>query len=224
MGKRHGLQSAFQLFCWGRVKNSTSTEKPTLNKDSATDPAIDTLLLEMRSLWTESDALWEESHEQAEFGGFVSADYVEVYQALLELKDQVTTVLEWGSGLGVVAIMASRLGFESYGIEVEPGLVQHAEQLAEQYGPDTQFAAGSFIPDDYQWNIELPGTCTRSETDSRAAYHELDMQLHDFDLVYAYPWPDEHGLYLDILRNHSGENTLFLSYDAREGVSLTRIN
>ena len=177
----------------------------------------------MRSLWTESEAIWNEGHDREEFGGFVSADYVEVYQALLELQDQVATVLEWGSGLGVVAIMASRLGFESYGIEVEPRLVQHAQELAERYGPDTQFAAGSFIPDDYQWNIEHPGNPSRTETDSRAAYDELDMQLPDFDLVYAYPWPDEHGLYLDILRHHSGENTLFLSYDAREGVALTRI-
>ena len=204
-------------YCLGRREYLLSS-KPLI------DPATDPLLEEMRSLWAESDEIWNESHEHEEFGGFVSADYVEVYQALVNLQDQVVTVLEWGSGLGVVAIMASRLGFESYGIEVEPLLVERAEELAQRYGPDTQFAAGSFIPDDYQWNIEMPGNPSRTETDSRAGYSELDMQLDDFDLVYAYPWPDEHGLYLDILRNHSGKNTLFLSYDAREGVSLTRID
>ncbi len=177
----------------------------------------------MRLLWAEADEIWNEYHEREGFGGYVSADFVEVYQALLGLQDQVDTVLEWGSGLGVVTIMASRLGFQAYGVEVEPILVEHAEELAERYGPDAKFATGSFIPDDYQWGAELPGNPSRTETDSRAAYDELDMQLDDFDLVYAYPWPDEHGLYLDILRNHSGNSTLFLSYDAREGVSLARI-
>lgn len=182
----------------------------------------DPLLEEMRALWKEADEIWDEFHEQSGFGGYVSADYVEVYQALVKLRDQVDTVLEWGSGLGVVAIMASRLGFQSYGIEVEPVLVEHAERLAEQYGPETQFAVGSFIPDDYEWGSELPGNPSRTETDSRAAYDELDMQPHDFDLIYAYPWPDEHGLYLDIIKNHCGENSLFLRFDAREGISLTR--
>jgi len=185
---------------------------------------MDPLLDEMRSLWKESDDLWERSQAQAEFGGFVSADYVEVYDSLRDLRGRVTTVLEWGSGLGVVAMMASRLGFEAYGIEIEPVLVEHCEALAARYGPDAQFAAGSFIPDAYEWNFEMPGVASRTEIDSRDGYDELDMQLHDFDLVYAYPWPDEHGLYVDILRNHAGENTLFLSYDAREGVTLTRIN
>jgi len=194
-----------------------------VNKEHRTDLSTDPLLEEMRLLWKESDEIWDRCNEHKEFGGFVSADYVEVYHALLALQDQVDTVLEWGSGLGVVTIMASRLGFHAFGIEVEPQLVERAQELADRYGPDAQFAAGSFIPDDYQWGIELPGNPSRTETDSRAAYEELDMQPHDFDLVYAYPWPDEHGLYLDILRNHGGENMLFLSYDAREGISLTRM-
>ena len=146
-----------------------------------------------------------------------------MYQALVDLRPRVDTILEWGSGLGVVTIMASRLGFRACGIEVEPLLVERSQALAERFGPDAQFAAGSFIPDDYQWGVEVPGDASRTETDSRAAYDELDLEPHDFDLVYAYPWPDEHDLYLDILRQHGGENTLFLSYDAREGVCLTQI-
>lgn len=177
----------------------------------------------MRSLWGEADEIWDLCRDHHEFGGYVSADYIEVYQALVGLQGRVETVLEWGSGLGVVAIMASRLGFQSYGIEVEPVLVEQAETLSNSYRSEAQFATGSFIPDDYQWGAELPGNPSRTETDSRAAYDELDMQLEDFDLVYAYPWPDEHGLYLDILRQHCTKETLFLCYDAREGVSLTSI-
>ncbi len=182
----------------------------------------DTLLLEMKSLWAESDAIWDQCREKLEFGGFVSADYLEIYHELVQLQGQVATVLEWGSGLGVVTIMASRLGFEAYGIEVEPLLVERSQAIAEKYGPEAQFAAGSFIPDHYQWDTEMVGNPSRTDFDTRAAYEDLDMELRDFDLVYAYPWPDEHALYLDIMRTCGGERSLFLSYDAREGATLSR--
>lgn len=183
----------------------------------------DSLLEEMQELWRESDAVWVECRNQLEFGGFVSADYVEIFQHLVQLQDRVTTFLEWGSGLGVVAIMASRLGYEAYGIEVEPLLIEHAQQLSERFGSEAEFAEGSFIPDDYQWGIEEVGNPSRTNFDTRAAYDDLDMELRDFDLVYAYPWPDEHGLYLDIMRTCGGEQALFLTFDAREGTSLRRV-
>ena len=194
-----------------------------MSSHSQVDPLVDPLLEQMRLFWAEADEIWDEFYGHEEFGGFVSADYVEVYQALQELQGKIDTVLEWGSGLGVVTIMASRLGFQAYGIEVEPLLVERARELAECYGADAQFAVGSFIPDDYQWGTETPGNPSRTETDARDAYDELDMQLDEFDLVYAYPWPDEFGLYWDILQKHCRENSLFLCYDAREGVSLTQI-
>ncbi len=186
-------------------------------------PSCDSLLEEMRELWSESDALWDECRNRLEFGGFVSADYLEIYKQLLPLQGKVATFLEWGSGLGVVAIMASRLGFEAYGIEVEPLLVEHAQRLAERYGCHAEFAEGSFIPDDYQWGIEEVGNPSRTNCDARAAYDDLDMELRDFDLVYAYPWPDEHGLYLDIMKTCGGHRSLFLTYDAREGTSLRQV-
>lgn len=181
------------------------------------------LLLEMKQLWTESDELWERSRNQLEFGSFVSADYLAIYRELIKLQGKVETVLEWGSGLGVIAIMASRLGFDAYGIEVEPLLVEHSLELAEKYGPEAKFATGSFIPDEYEWDNEITSDSTRTEHASRAAYDELDMELRDFDLVYAYPWPDEQPFFLNIMQTCGREGSLFLSYDAREGSLLTRV-
>jgi len=106
-------------------------------------------------------------------------------------------------------------------LEEMRALWKESDEIWDRCNEHEEF--GGFVSADYEWGIELPGNPSRTETDSRAAYDELDMQPHDFDLVYAYPWPDEHGLYLDIIRNHGGKNTLFMSFDAREGVSLTRI-
>ena len=190
----------------------------------AAKTADDPLWEEMQALWREADREWDDCRHKLEYDGYVSADYVEVYRQLMELQNQATTFLEWGSGLGVTAIMASRLGFEAYGLEVEPLLVERARQLAEEFGDGVEFAQGSFIPDDYCWGVEEVGNPSRTNFDERAGYDELDMELRDFDLVYAYPWPDEHGLYLDIMRSCGNRRALFLTYDAREGVRLCRMD
>ena len=105
-----------------------------------------------QSLWKEADEIWEAFQNRREFRAYVSADYAEIYQALVRLRGRVTSVLEWGSGLGVVTIMASNLGFEAYGIESEPRLVDWSRKLAEEYGPAAQFVTGSFIPREYEWD------------------------------------------------------------------------
>ena len=64
----------------------------------------------------------------------------------------------------------------------------------------------------------------RTVIDTPSAYEALDMELRDFDLVYAYPWPDEHTLFRSIMRQFGCSNALLLSYDAREGIELIRFH
>ena len=42
---------------------------------------------------------------------------------LRALAGRAVSFLEWGSGTGVITIMADMLGFEAYGIEINPALV-----------------------------------------------------------------------------------------------------
>ena len=196
---------------------------PNGERDSSCDPD-GTLLARFSRLWAEADDLWERHQNTAAFHGYVSADYLTVYESLVQLRGRVLTVLEWGSGLGVVTIMASLMGFEAYGIEVEPDLVKYSERLAQAYGPDARFAQGSFIPSGFEWDPAHGDDVCRTIIDAASAYDELDMELRDFDLVYAYPWPDEHTLYHNIMRGFARRNAMFLSYDAREGIDLVRFN
>ncbi len=191
--------------------------------DSSCDPDSE-LLAEFRSLWAEADGLWERHHDTPAFHGYVSADYLSVYESLARLRGSVLSVLEWGSGLGIVTIMASRMGFEAYGIEAEPGLLKHSEYLAQAYGPNARFAQGSFIPDDFEWNPTDGDVVYRTDIDAASAYEELDMELHDFDLVYAYPWPEEHTLYHNVMREFARRDAMLLTYDAREGTELVRFH
>jgi hypothetical protein len=180
------------------------------------------LLAEFRSLWAKADALWDQRNNHPAFAGYVSADYEAVYQSLANLRGQVFTVLEWGSGLGVVTIMASRMGFEAYGIESELELVEYSEEFARAYAPEARFAQGSFVPDEFQWD-PASDTVFRTIIDSPSAYDAFDMELRDFDLIYAYPWPQEITLYHSILRKLGRHDSLFLYYDAREGIDLVRV-
>jgi hypothetical protein len=61
----------------------------------------------------------------------------------------------------------------------------------------------------------------RTDYDSRDGYDQMDMELRD--IVYAYPWPQEHRIYRDILRKHGRRGTLLLTIDTREGNHVGRV-
>lgn len=174
-------------------------------------------------LWQTADKLWEDKQSRPSFYSYASADYVDVYLELAKLQADFTTFLEFGSGLGIVTIMASRLGFDAYGIEAEDELVDYSREFAEQFGPKAQFATGSFIPDAFEWDPYEGDESVRTFVDVPAGYDQFDMVLTDFDLIYAYPWPTEHALYNNVLQQFARPGATFLSYDAREGIGLATI-
>ncbi len=176
------------------------------------------LLSDFVKLWEEADTIWTERQNEPAFHGYVSADYLAIYQMLLEFKERGRTVLEWGSGLGVMTIMASRMGFDAFGIEAEEGLIDISNSLCAKYDSQAVFAHGSFIPDEFEWQPSADEDVDRTEVDAAAAYYLFDMEIRDFDLVYAYPWPDEHGLFRSIFRQFSQPGATFMIYDSREGL------
>lgn len=180
------------------------------------------LRIEMEPLWQEVAELWDRSQTADGFHAYVSADYEAVFRSLVELRGRATTFLEWGSGLGVVTIMASRLGFDAYGIEHEPELVEHANAFRERFGPAAHFVRGSFFPDAFHWTPEKGEAEVRTTIHGTAAYEEMGKQLSEFDLVYAYPWPEEHQLLRNVMQECGRDDTLFLTYDVLQGMALHR--
>lgn len=174
-------------------------------------------------LWSEAYEIWELFEQADGFEAYVPADYSAVLLSLQQLQNKAHNILEWGSGLGVVTIMASRLGFDAYGLEISPQLVDHARKLAVRYASNATFAQGSFVPNDYVWNPEMGEDGTRTDFDAIDGYDQLDMRLSDFDVVYAYPWPEEHALFADILRGHGRPEGWLLTYDIREGMQRKRV-
>ena len=178
---------------------------------------------DLQRLWQVVDDLWESEQSLPEFESYASANFDEVYRYLQKIPSNRQTFLELGSGLGVVTIMASRLGFDAYGIEAKPELVEYSRNFAAEYGPGARFEVGSFIPDQFQWDPAGGDESIRTFIDLPDAYAELDMSLSDFDVIYAYPWPTEHDLYNNFLAQFARPGASFVTYDAREGMLKKRI-
>jgi hypothetical protein len=115
-----------------------------------------------------------------------------------------------GSASGVITIMADFLGFEAYGIEIDPQLVAVARSLAEKHGSDARFAAGSFIPAGYVWKSGTGDNRLGTIALGEPAYAELGRDLSDFDVVFAYPWDGEQPVVRDIMRRHGAAHVTLL--------------
>ncbi|HEX6695093.1 MAG TPA: class I SAM-dependent methyltransferase [Longimicrobiales bacterium] len=150
---------------------------------------------------------------------FVPAAYDRVLDTLLRLRAPGLRFLEFGSATGVITIMADMLGYEAYGIELDPALVDLARSLAATFDSRATFVAGSFLPDGYRWVAPSGDTRRGTIGDGISGYRALGLELDAFDYVFAYPWPGEDLLMQDIVRQRGGTRTRLLQYGP-EGVQI----
>ncbi|MCH8839803.1 MAG: hypothetical protein IH831_03840 [Planctomycetes bacterium] len=163
--------------------------------------------------------------------GFVPSDFVTVYHALRAITEANlapgTSLCEWGSGFGVVASLAAMLEFNAYGIEIERGLVDASRRLADDFGLPVEFVHGSYVPSGAEAYVEEAYADNNAEylslvTDADDAYDELGLNLDDFDVVFAYPWPGEERLIENLFEKYAAEGTLLLMYNQYNSVRLRR--
>lgn len=185
--------------------------------DAALRAQLGSLLDEGWEIWDRFDC----EVRQQNWHPFVAADYERVLEALLALRAPRLRFLEWGSATGVITIMADLLGFEAYGIELDPALVDTARGLAERHGSGARFAAGSFLPAGYEWRPSNGDDRRGTIGDGTSAYPGLGHPLEDFDLVYGYPWSGEQPMMLDLIRCY-GSREARLLLNGSEGVRVYR--
>jgi hypothetical protein len=183
------------------------------------------LLARLEAIGAAGGEIWRRFDREVrrrEFHPFVPADYDRILALLVELRSPGLRFLEWGSATGVITIMADLLGFEAYGIELDPELVEIARTLATRFGSSARFAAGSFFPAEYRWTPRTGDTRTGTIGQGVAGYAELGLALDDFDLVYAYPWDGEDDLMHDLLRARGRPGARLLLAGGAEGVRMFR--
>jgi hypothetical protein len=153
---------------------------------------------------------------------FVPSDFTAVYTALRALEESDLApgryFCEWGSGFGVAACLAAMLGFDACGIEAEEELVDCARRLADDFGLPVQFACGSFLPagkvadGEFAWLV----------TGAPCGHRELGLDPEDFDVIYAYPWPDEERLTADLFARVARPGAVLASYHGEGEVRLRK--
>jgi hypothetical protein len=187
----------------------------------ALDPALSARL---RALVEDGRDIWDRFDNEVRTRGFhpfVPADYDMVLRTLLELRAPGLRFLEWGSATGVITIMADMLGYEAYGIELDPHLVRIARHLAREHGSAARFAAGSFLPAGYRYRPRGGDARLGTIGVGASAYPELGHPLDDFDLVYGYPWGGEQPMMLDLMRAYGGREARLLMSGPR-GIEIYR--
>jgi hypothetical protein len=157
--------------------------------------------------------------------GFVPSDFVRAYQALQVLAGGTLTtgklLCEWGSGFGAVTCLAAVLGFEACGIEIEAVLVRQARQLAVDFDIRAEFIRGSFIPAGCKVGLDA-GICLSWLTIQGPELPEILVGPEDFDVIYAYPWPGEEKVILDLFESRARNGAILVTYHGDGPLRLRR--
>lgn len=147
---------------------------------------------------------------------FVPCDYEAAFAVLRGLSDSMLArgprFCEWGSGFGVVAGLAAMVGFDAYGIEIEDSLVEEARRLAEDFELPVEFVQGSFVPRGAEDRVHAGGTYSWMTTEGDYAYDDLDLEVSDLDVIFAYPWPDEEAVVCDLFEKFAGAGAILATY------------
>lgn len=192
------------------LDHGASLRRPPMN-----DPRLEQVLRAGAESWRDFCA-----ERAGEFHRVIPADHALAIEALQEQRSSAYTFLELGSATGVITILADILGFEAYGIEMEPSLVETSEQLAERFDSGAQFIEGSFVPLAYRDEVDLLESEYMTPTEGADAYGEMGLEIADFDLVYAYPWPGEEEWLIEMVRRFGGERTTLMVYTVRDGYEI----
>ena len=178
---------------------------------------------DVRAFLDEADRRIERFQIENHIPGFVPSDFALVYDFLRTIATGYSPgnlFCEWGSGFGVVTCLAAMLDFDAHGIEIESDLVLAARQLAEDFAIPAEFALGSFIPKGSK--IELGEAPFNWLTTDAAPPTEMDLELDDFNVIFAYPWPDEQWVIEDLFERHAANGALLVTYLSDENLRLQR--
>ena len=147
---------------------------------------------------------------------YVACDFRDVWRALSKLTASKiakgNTFCEWGCGFGIVTGLASQLGWEAIGIEAEAFLVDEARRFLMRNGLKGEILHGNFLPRGSE-------RLARSQSNHASLFHQVEnayeqheLELDDYALVFAYPWPGEDHYLQEVFRHYAGNGALMLMF------------
>jgi hypothetical protein len=171
---------------------------------------------EAARLIREAEARIDRFQSECRVPAFVPCDYAAAFAVLHAITEgglaRGRRFCEWGSGFGVVVGLAALLDFDACGIEIEGSLVEEARKLADAFELPVEFVQGSFVPRGAEDRVHAGGTYSWLTTEGDYAYDDLDLDVSDVDVVFAYPWPDEEAVVCDLFDRYAGTGAILATY------------
>lgn len=156
---------------------------------------------------------------------FVAADYELVFQTLSWTLDSQPTIgrrfLEWGCGFAVVSAFAASLGLDVIGIEAEQDLLVEGRKTVLQWDAPVELIHGNFLPSGAESLAEDPTLPSLGHT-AVDGYEQTGLDLDDFAIVYAYPWPGEDDFHEAVFDRYSIRGALLMLFCGPNDVRLWR--
>ena len=162
---------------------------------------------------------------------YVASEPSQVYAALKHVRDEGLApgerFIEWGSGFGVATSLAAQLGFEATGIELEDGLVEIAESLAEKHQTGAEFIATTYIPEGYISYDHVGGSDIVPDESfghhpEPPRYEGMDIGLDEIDVFFVYPWPGEQEMMLKLFQSVASEDAILIAYYGDQEICIYR--
>ncbi|MEM9694507.1 MAG: methyltransferase domain-containing protein [Myxococcota bacterium] len=128
---------------------------------------------------------------------------------------------EWGCGLGVCACIAAQLGYQAYGIELDPRMAEMARRFADDLGIQVEILETSYIPEGYDSSSGIGGEILIKEEPmigldgrdaSRLRYEGMEPTVDEVDIFYAYPWPLEQDFIQELFDEVAGEGAILIVF------------
>lgn len=188
------------------------------------DEDLSALPPKIRALVEDADRVHKVLEEKSKniWDLFVPSDFVPVWRTLQEVPRGSGFFLEWGSGLGTVALMAAALGFTAYGIDINAELVEQSREIAARHDLTAHFVVGTFFPAWYEDNPQAYDEDMRSYAAGEDGYDKLGLGLEDMDVIYVFPWPGEEAVLHDIFERGARPGSHLIINHGHDGLKVTR--
>jgi hypothetical protein len=128
---------------------------------------------------------------------------------------------EWGSGFGVCTCLAAKLGYESFGLEINPNLAAYSRELAQDLSLNVQILETSYVPEDYESYSGIGGefliknekvASRDARVVSELTYEGMDHEIAEIDVFFAYPWPMEQEFMQELFDEIAVEGAILICY------------
>jgi hypothetical protein len=140
---------------------------------------------------------------------------------------------EWGSGFGTATCLASLLGYEAYGLEIEEELVRLSRAIARRLGMPVEILCTSLFPEGYDAysgvdGLELVTPESRSDRNANdedrgpLRYDGMEIDIADIGLFFAYPWPEEQELMQQLFDAVAMEGAMLVVYHTDKDIRVFR--